>query len=242
MAVEKTSGKTDQLVEKLKAALGADLVSVVLYGSAASGDYHPRFSDLNVFCVLARLAPEQLAKSEPVVRWWQGQGNPSPLMLTEHEVVTSTDCFPIEFQDMKRHHRLLFGRDVVSGLEIDGRFYRAQVECELRSKLLRLRQKAAAVLSDKDVLRRLMVDSLSSFCVLIRHSLILAGGEGDGRKRDVIERAGGHFGLNPGPFLTLLDLREERVKPKEVDPGPLLAAYLNEIGKVIDAVDALEHA
>lgn len=242
MATDHIHAKTEQLVAKLKDAMGGDLVSVILFGSAASGEYLSRFSDINVMCVVARLGPEQLGKSEPVVRWWQGQGNPSPLMLTEHEVATSTDCFSIEFQDMKRHHEVLFGKDVVSGLEIDGRFYRAQVECELRGKLLRLRQKAAAVLSDKDVLRRLMVDSLSSFCVLLRHAVILAGGDGEGRKRDVIERAGGQFGLDPKPFLELLDLREERRKPKEVDPAPLLAVYLNEIGKVIDAVDALEHA
>ena len=44
--------KLDQLVEKLSKALGDELVSVVLYGSAASGDHDEKFSDYNVLCVL----------------------------------------------------------------------------------------------------------------------------------------------------------------------------------------------
>lgn len=239
-AVATENRTLEQLVEKLRQALASDLVSVILYGSAASGDHHAKFSDFNVLCVLSRITPSQLAASEPVFRWWQGQGNPSPLLLTQHEVATSTDCFAIEFHDIRSHHRVLYGADVVSGLEIDDRFYRAQVEHELRSKLLRLRQKASGILSDRDVLRRLLADSISSFCVLFRHALILHGAGGEGRKREIVERAAERFALQARPFVTLLDLREERIKPKDVDPVPLLAEYLGEIGKVIDAVDRLE--
>ena len=39
---------------------------------------------------------------------------------------------------------------------------------------------------------------------------------------------------------TFDDLREERAKAKDVEPEALLAAYMNEIGKVIGAVDSLE--
>ncbi|MDP9052747.1 MAG: hypothetical protein M3N93_00350 [Acidobacteriota bacterium] len=233
-------GPLDQLVEKLNKALGGDLVSVVLYGSAAVGDHHEKFSDYNVLCVLAQIGPAHLSATETVFRWWQQQGNPAPLLLTEHEVRTSTDCFAIEFHDIKEHHRILAGADVVSALEIDPRFYRAQVEHDLRAKMLRLRQKASAILSDKDVLRRLMVESLSTFCVLFRHALILSGVEGPARKRDVIDRAVERFGLDSGPFRALLDQREQKAKTQDLDAAALLGPYLTEIGKVIDAVDSME--
>src|ERR1019366_9846504 len=230
----------DQLVEKLNKALGADLVSVVLYGSAAVGDHQDKFSDYNVLCVLSQITPVHLGATETVFRWWQQQGNPAPLLLTEHEVKTSTDCFAIEFHDIKDHHKILAGADVVSALEIDHSFYRAQVEHDLRAKLLRLRQKASAILSDKDVLRRLLAESLSTFCVLFRHALIFSGVEGPARKREVIDRAVERFGLDGGPFRYLLDLREQKAKAPEVDPQALLGSYLIEIGKVIDPVDGME--
>ena len=229
-----------QLVEKLQAAYGDRLVSVVLYGSAAAGDHHANFSDFNILCVLSAMTPRELRESEEVFRWWREQGSPSPLLLTEHEVATSTDCFAIEFLDIQQQHRVLFGKDVVSGLTVDRSFYRAQVEHDLRAKLLRLRQKASGMLSDSDLLRRLLVDSVSTFCVLFRHALGLHGAEMPGRKREVIERASQRFGVNALPFEKLLDIREGRLKPREVEPITLLASYLEGIGKVIDSVDQLE--
>jgi predicted nucleotidyltransferase len=233
-------GELDPLVEKLRKALGPDLISVVLYGSAATGEHDEKFSDFNVLCVLTRIEPVQLAATETIFRWWRQRGNPAPLLLTEHEVRTSTDCFPIEFHDIKEHHRILYGADVVSSLEIDRSFYRAQVEHDLRAKLLRLRQKASGILSDKDVLRRLLVDSISTFCVLFRHALILQGVPAPARRREIIERTRETFGIDPAPFNTLLDRREQKIQPKDIQSEALLAAYMKEIGKVIDAVDSLE--
>jgi hypothetical protein len=236
-------GQLEQLVERLRKALGSELKSVVLYGSAAVGDHQGKFSDYNVLCVLSRITPSQLGASEGIFRWWREQGNPSPLLLTENEVRSSTDSFAIEFHDITEHHRLLFGDDIVSSLAIDNSFYRAQVEHDLRAKLLRLRQKASGVLSDRDVLCRLLADSVSTFCVLFRHALILRGDASvPARKRDIVERAQERFGIDGAPFRTLLDLREERGKPKDVEPVSLLGRYLNEIGKVIEAVDAVAPA
>ena len=234
----------DQLVEKLRQALPDDLTSVVLYGSAAVGDHDEKFSDYNVLCVLSQLTPAQLGATESVFRWWRGQGNPSPLLLTKHEVETSTDCFAIEFRDIKEHHRILYGADVVSSLTIDRCFYRAQVEHDLRAKLLRLRQKAASVLSDKDALCQLLADSVSTFSVLFRHALILhedgVSYNAPAKKREVIARAQERFGIDPAPFYALLDQRGGQGKTKEIEPGALLASYIHEIGKVIDAVDVLD--
>ena len=97
------AGNLDQLVERLRKALGDDVLSVILYGSAATGDPHDKFSDLNVLCVLKQITPVQLRASETVFHWWRQQGNPAPLLLTDHEVQTSTDCFAIEFRDIKQH-------------------------------------------------------------------------------------------------------------------------------------------
>ena len=232
--------KLNQLVERLQKTYGDGLVSVVLYGSGAVGDHHSRFSDINILCVLRQVTPKELAGSAPIFRWWREMDNPSPLLLSEEELRNSTDCFPIEFHDIRDRHRVLFGEDVVAGLEIDDVFYRAQVEYELRSKLLRLRQKAAGALAEKDMLVRLLADSLSTFCVLFRHALVLHGVAARFEKREVVAQSQGRFGIDPEPFEALLDLREGKVKPRSVDPAPLFEKYLKDIQVVVDAVDRLE--
>ena len=231
----------EQLVERLKKAYGERLKSVILYGSAAAGDHHGKFSDLNVLAVLKEITPRELEESSSILRWWREQGNPSPLLLSEHEVRTSTDCFPIEFHDIKERRRLLYGEDVVVDLEIDRCFYRAQVEHELRAKLLRLRQKAAGLLGgDSNLLRALLADSVSTFCVLFRHALLLSGTESGFEKRQVVKQAHERFGIETESFDQLLGLREQKLKPKDIDPARLLGDYMKQIQVVIDAVDRLE--
>ncbi len=231
--------KLTELVERLKNAHRDRLVSVLLYGSAARGDHHEKFSDLNVLCVLSGVTVKELAESEPVLKWWREQGNPSPLLMSEHEVQTSTDCFPIEFHDMQEQRRVLFGKDVIADLAIDRSFYRAQVEHELRAKLLRLRQKGAGLLSDEKALVRLMLDSVSTFLVLARHALLLSGVSTDWKKRDVIGRLR-EIGVDPAPFEKLLDVREQKGKASDLEAAPLLEPYLRQIEALVSHVDRLE--
>jgi hypothetical protein len=221
-------------------AHGSSLISVVLYGSAATEEGKDQRSDFNVLSVLQQITPVELEHAEPVFRWWRQMKNPAPLLMSLEEVRTSTDCFAIEFHDIKERHRILFGEDVVADLDIDDSFYRAQVEYELRAKLLRLRQKAGGVLAERDLLLRLMADSLSTFCVLFRHGLRLLGEAPRFGKRDVVEAARARHGIDPEPFLALIDLREGRSKPRDVDARALFPRYLEQIQIAVDAVDRIE--
>ena len=231
--------KLQELVDRLRKSQRDRLVSVVLYGSAAAGDHHEHFSDLNVLCVLTRVTPAELADAEPVFKWWRAQGNPSPLLLSEEEVQNSTDCFAIEFHDMREQRRVLFGPDVIHQLTVDNTFYRAQIEQELRAKLLRLRQKAGGIVSDKQALLGLMIDSVPNFLVLSRHALLVSGLPTGSQKREIAQKLSG-IGVDASPFNTLLDLREKKKKPGEVDPEALFANYLRQIETVVAHVDRLE--
>ena len=76
--------------------------------------------------------------------------------------------------------------------------------------------------------------------MLFRHALILHGVAAVSKKRDVIQAAQQRFALDPTPFEKLLDIREQRTKPRDVDAVTLLDPYLKGIAVVIDAVDRLE--
>jgi predicted nucleotidyltransferase len=228
-----------ELVDRLKQAQGESLRSVILYGSAAAGEHNEHFSDLNVLCVLTRVTPDELAASASIFEWWRKLGNPSPLLLSEEELHTSTDCFPIEFHDMQERRRVLFGPDVIENLAIDRTFYRAQVEMELRSKLLRLRQKAADVLANQPALLRLMIDSVPNFMVLARHALLVSGLPSGFRKREVVRHLP-DIGVDATPFDTLLDLRDQSKLAGDVDPAALFASYLKQIEALVGHVDQLD--
>lgn len=230
---------TKQLVDRLKAAYGERLISVILYGSAAAGDRQPPYSDVNVLAVLQQVSPAELAAAETTFRWWRGKGNPSPLMMSEAEMRRSTDCFPMEFHDMQECRQLLHGRDIVAELSVEDHFYRAEVEYELRAKHLRLRQKAAGLMSDTDLLTQLMSDSVATFLVIARHVLRLTGAVAvPVAKRDVITKMAESLNVDAAPFQRLLNLRSGE-KLTGLDANALFSQYLASVERLIDTVDGL---
>lgn len=237
-----------ELVTKLEQVYQDRLVSVVLYGSAAAGDHHAKFSDLNVLCVLQEITPRELGEGEPIFAWWSTHGHPPFLLMSEEEAHNSADSFPIEFRDMKDHRKLLHGVDVIADLKIDGKFYRAQIEHELRAKLFRLRQQGARVLSDPAALLKLCLESVSTFCVLGRHALLAAGVDAKTQRRAVVHQLGATLRMDTAPFEVLLDIREDKsgVDLLEArfagDSGELFARYLDCIRRLIEFVDRLETA
>ncbi len=231
-----------ELVTKLERAFHDSLVSVILYGSGAGEDHHAKFSDLNVLCVLKEITPRELMEAEPILKWWRDHQHPSPTLMSEEEAHNSADCFPIEFRDMKDRRKVLFGIDVIAEVSVDGKFYRAQIEHELRSKLFRLREQGARVLSDPAALLRLCVDSVSTFCVLGRHALIASGAHARTEKRAIVHQLSSTLKMDVTPLETLLDVREDKSGAKLGDPGELFAAYLQCNQRMIEFVDKLEGA
>ena len=229
-----------ELVTKLERAYYDRLVSVILYGSAASGEHHQKFSDLNVLCVLKEITPRELSEGEPVMRWWRGHGHPSPLLLSEEEVHGSADSFPIEFRDMKDRRKVLYGPDLIADIRVDTKYYRVQVEHELRSKLLRLRQQGAGIMSDPQALLKLCLDSVTTFCMLGRHALVLAGGDARTERRAVLRQLHEKLKADMSPLETLLDVREDKAGVDPGDPGELFARYLMCVQALIAFVNGLE--
>jgi hypothetical protein len=231
-----------ELVAKLEHAMSDRLVSVVLYGSGVLHDEHDKFSDLNILCVLKDVSPRELSEAEPVIRWWTGLGHPSPLLLSEREVHQSADSFAIEFRDMKDRRKILYGVDVIADLNVDMKYHRVQVEHELRSKLIRLRQQGAHVLSTPEALLKLCLDSVTTFCTLGRHALHAAGVHPKAERRAVVWQLAHTIPMDAAAFDALLDIREDKTVSAEGfdDPGELFARYLDSIGQLVEFVDGLE--
>jgi hypothetical protein len=135
---------------------------------------------------------------------------------------------------------VLHGEDIIAQVDVDRSFYRAQVEHELRAKQLRLRQKAAEVLGKPDPLTRLLADSLSTFCVLGRHALILKGREPRWKKREVIADLEKVLGIRFEGFYAVLDVRAEGKRPADTSAVLLFEKYLREVDALVRFVDQLD--
>ena len=232
----------DELVRRLSETLGDDLVSVVLYGSAAAGDFEERVSDLNVLAVLSEIGETQLELAYGPVNWWIGRKQPAPILLSLEEIQNASDAFAIEFIDIRAAYRILHGDDLVGSIEVETAHHRHQVEHELRSLLLRLRERYLGLQRDSKALRGLLTDSLPSFSTLFRHALILDGHKTAVKKHEVFQQAAEAFGISADPFETVLALRKGAKRITNAEVRPLFLAYLNEITKMAGHVDRIDKA
>ena len=230
----------NHLVGDLKATHGDNLASVVLYGSAAAGDFVQIKSDYNVLIALHRILPEDLKQAQAPAREWQRLGHPLPVYFTAAELRDAADVFPIEFHQMERARVVLYGPDPFESLRISDRNLRHQTEYELRSKLIQLRRLYIPASSSAGRLRDLMADSLSSFATLFAPVLLLHHQEPPVLKVEIVRATVRLLGLDGAVFERVFALREGDRLPGEREADELFAAYMAQVERVIEAVDRLE--
>ena len=229
----------NDFVGRLRYAAGTNLTSVILYGSAAAGDFVPESSDTNLLCVLHETSFAALRKLASAVESWTLEKNRPPLIMGMDELRRSADVFSIELLDMQNSYRVLWGEDVLSTLVIPTRFHRAQLEYELREKVIMMRQGLISAEASEPRMWELLLRSLPAFATLFRHALLELGEPATVSKREAVQKLAAKVGFDPSAFLQLLDVRELKSDPKTVDVNDLFARYLKEIEQVTSAVDKM---
>jgi len=240
--MSKIDSKTlEQVVEDLRAAHGDNLAAVVLYGSAAAGDHHELRSDHNLLIALKRISTADLRAAEGAMRAWQKRGQQIPVYFTVEELQDAADVFPIEFLQMEQARKILYGRDPFELVQISDANLRHQTEYELRTKLIRLRRLYIPASRSVDKLSALMTDSLASFAALFRAVLILMGQDPPVNKEDSVRAAVLTLNLDGAAFERIFELRAGKgAALTEAEANDLFAKYMEQIERVIQAVDRIE--
>ena len=229
----------EEIISDYKGLFGDDLVSIMLYGSAAGHDYHPGRSDINFMMVLTEGGIEELDRAFRTIGKWRKRKVATPLFLTESYVESSLDVFPVEYLNFQRNHRLVYGKNILADLALNRRFIRLQCEREIKGKLLLLRAAYLDAEGRGRAMRDLVNQSLGAFIAIFRALLYLKELDDAGGKRDVIRAVSSAFGSDQGVFEKLLDIREGKMKPGSEEMAGLFRLYLKEIRRLAKLVDEL---
>jgi predicted nucleotidyltransferase len=240
MANEKQTELTKEFVTRLRAAAGENVLSIILYGSAAEGEFHPEYSDLNLLCVVRDASFASLAKIADAVEWWRGKKHHPPLILSSHELNATAGVFSVEFLDMKQRYRVLYGEDVLQALQVPMALHLFQLRYELREKLMLLRQHVLLAGKNDKQLREVMLHSLSSFTTLFRHVLLELGEQGRKHSREAVADLSARMNFDASPFVQLMDVRAGKLDRKQFRVSAVAAQYLDSIEKVAAAVDTMQ--
>lgn len=130
-------------VDSAKTCFAADLRSIVLFGSGADGTLRST-SDLNLLVVLTRFSkPEADAFREPL-RLASVAGRAAAMFVLESELPGVAEAFAVKFDDISRRRLVLFGADVIAGLDVSREAKIHRLRQVLMNLTLRLRQQYMA--------------------------------------------------------------------------------------------------
>ncbi len=225
--------------DDLKSVYETDLISIILYGSAARGDYVHRKSDINFLVILTETGIKSIDRTLDLLKKWRKRAVTTPLFLTPEYIRSSLDSFPLEFWDMQKFHQIVYGEDLLRGLEIRRSDLRLQCEREVKGKLLHLRQNFLNSEKKAERLRILLVLSVPSFSTIFNALLFLKNETTQHSRRDIFLNTAKMFGLDREVFEKILRLRYEKLKLKKDELLSLNRAFIEEIRKLSQLVDEL---
>lgn len=216
-----------------------NIVSIFICGSAAGKDYIPGVSNINLFIVLESLAFEDLRKSLKIVSAGIKKKISAPLFLTRKHIQTSTDVFPIEFLEMKEHHLLLYGEDLLNSLEISPANIRLFCEEQIKGKLIRIRQAYLEIGLKRKGIEALLKESLNSLTPVFRNLIRLKGKTPPVAKEEIYNQLSSEFELDGVVFLGILRDTKNDEKIAGQDVEVFFERYIAQIQKLAIAVDKL---
>ncbi len=229
-----------EFTEDYQKIYGDDLLSIVLYGSGARGDYIPGRSDLNFLLVLTEEGIKGLHRAFKVVAKWHRRRVTTPLFMTEEYITTSLDTFPLEFLNIKRHYRLVWGEDHLAKIKIHREYLRLQCEREVKGKLLQLREAYLSSEGRKRGLVSVVSQSITAFISIFQGILYLCDREIPDQRAEVISKAAAETGLDEGPFSRLLQVKEGITKFPVKEMETLMESYIEEVRRLAFWVDKLK--
>jgi predicted nucleotidyltransferase len=233
--------KPQEFTSKLKDELGDDLKAGYLYGSSASADFDPKVSDYNVMLVVEERNMATLNKLAKVCKLWIRSGNATPLIFTEKRILNSLDVFPIEFFDIKRSYKVLFGEDFIKDLDIQKNNLRHQLENEFKGKLIHLSSAYLQTSGKPKAVAELMTATISSFVALFRGAIWLLTDAEDipDKKVDVIKKATEILQIDSNSFAVALQLKNKEIKVSDVNVLSVFDEYITNVQIVADKIDSL---
>lgn len=203
----------DKLTSALKSSLGDSLLSAVLFGDLAKGEeFCAGHSDVKVMIVLERVTTAELDLIALPIEQGIRRYRLSPMILSLDDLRRSTDVFPVKFLDMKEHHRLLAGRDVLADLEIHDDHLRLRCEQELKNLNLRLHSFYVRSGNRRDQLRGTLERVIEPFLLNLRTLLLLKNSSAPTKQDEIVSAAGETLDVDGPRLRQILRLRHDNTR------------------------------
>lgn len=212
-------------------ACGPDLVSLVLFGSAAEGRLRAS-SDVNLILVLKRFVPGKIDGLRESLRLAHAAVQLEVMFLLETEIPMAAEAFAAKFADIQDRHRVIFGPDPFARLEVSREATLRRLQQVLVNLTLRLRERYALVSLREERLVPVIADAAGPIRAAAATMAKLEGKAATHPKEALLELAGRlRYGAWDKELRNMSAAREELDLP----PGEAAATVLG----ILDLLQAM---
>jgi hypothetical protein len=240
MMDEKTQMLVNKLADEVYKQLGETLVSILLYGSAAGPRYIKGKSDINLLIVLKQVELGALVGIGETVAPYKKHGFADPVVVDQEYITRSSDVFPIEFEEIKREHKLVYGEDPLKEISVNRRDLRLQLERELKQSLLSLRQLVVRAPGFSGDFVKALAQAGKSVAAQVRAVSMLAPAPDKESRHDPVADLEKLLDANFPAIRWLIELRGLKSPPKKPEVKNILSTLLDELGHLVRWIDELE--
>ncbi len=215
----------ESLEQSLVSSFEERLVAIVHYGKLIDADLSDVFSadvKIKVLIVVRDLDIACWKRVSNAFDQLRGRASVVPILLSEKELRSSTDVFPILFLEMKRSYRVLYGEDQLKGIEI--RRDHLRLRCEQELKILQRNMQSTCLMhfASPQRLRTALVRNYESFSSVMIAAVRLCEPSIE-TETDLIHIATQRFGLE---LDTLDDVKTLTENSGNADPEMVSKLYI----------------
>lgn len=159
-------------VTRAQESFGANLISAVLFGSAAEARLR-QHSDVNLILVLKSFSPEQAAALSPALTLTRAAIDLQVMFLAEAEIPAAFECFAQKFADILRRHFVVYGPDPFAGASVNREDEIRRTRQVLLNLTMRLRERYTLLAANSGLLQPAITDSIGPIrtCAAALHEI-----------------------------------------------------------------------
>ena len=217
-----------------------NLHSLYIVGSALTGDFIEKVSDINSIIVLKEMDLAFLDLLAPMGRKYRKQRLAAPLTLTPDSIQNSLDVFPIEFLGFRLNHHTIWGEDLLAGLKIGQGDLKRQCEREIKSKLIWLRRGYVSAAGDKNTLAQNIIRPFTGYIPLFRAIIYLLNQPPPAPVGQVLSELEKLTGADTAVLKEIYAIKKHRLKPSKDELSGIFARFYQATAKLGEIIDGLQ--
>ncbi len=233
-------GRMEPFFNEILSSFDACINSIYIIGSAVTSDFDEKETDVDSLIVLEEMVLDIFDFIAHIGKKYGKKRIRAPIIMTNDYIRTSLEVFPIQFLNMKKINKHVYGEDVLKNITIKKSDLRLVCERELKGWIQNLCQAYIKSLGNDRIIRELYVSFLSSYIHIFRAILFLYDKELPQGREGVLDEFEEVMDIKMNVFRELVKIKTHKYKPSHTQLKKDFHDIYNALDHIAKKVDEFE--